>query len=73
MVLRSQDILISEHNIVSVTSTRNSVLGEGNAFALEKIMDNCNYVPMSPRLKDITLHQLQTQASLQENDYVIMR
>ncbi|XP_043257317.1 uncharacterized protein LOC122400123 [Colletes gigas] len=70
---RSQDILICERNIMSVTSTRSSVLGEGNAFAIEKIMDTCNYVPMSPRLKDITLHQLQTQASLQENDYVIMR
>ncbi|XP_053986894.1 uncharacterized protein LOC128880633 [Hylaeus volcanicus] len=63
----------SMKGIRSVTSTRNSVLGEGNAFKLERLIDNCNYVPMSPRYKDITLHQLRTQASLQESDYVIMR
>ncbi|XP_031845900.1 uncharacterized protein LOC116432749 isoform X2 [Nomia melanderi] len=70
---RSQDVLISGRGIISVTSSHNPTQDERNTFALEKDIDTCNYVPMSPRLKDISLHRLQTQASLQENDYVIMR
>ncbi|XP_076292554.1 uncharacterized protein LOC143214895 [Lasioglossum baleicum] len=71
--VRSQDVLISERGILSAMPTRNSGQSEQNSFALQKIADTCNYVPMSPRLKDLALHHLQTQTALQENDYVIMR
>ncbi|XP_033336617.2 uncharacterized protein LOC117226429 [Megalopta genalis] len=71
--VRSQDVLISERGILSIVPNRNSGATERKGFGLQKIVDTCNYVPMSPRLKDITLHHLQTETSLQENDYVIMR
>ncbi|XP_076662076.1 uncharacterized protein LOC143365612 isoform X2 [Halictus rubicundus] len=71
--VRSQDVLISESGILSVMPNRNSGQSERNSFTLQKVADTCNYVPMSPRLKDITLHHLQSQTALQENDYVIMR
>ncbi|XP_078034746.1 uncharacterized protein LOC144468854 [Augochlora pura] len=71
--IRSQDVLISERGILSALPNRNSRPSERSGFGLQKIVDTCNYVPMSPRLKDITRHHLQTETSLQENDYVIMR
>ncbi|XP_076241590.1 uncharacterized protein LOC143183768 [Calliopsis andreniformis] len=70
---RLHDIRISDRSIVSVTSNRHSIMGRRNEFTFNRIMDNCIYVPMSPRLRDIALGNLQTQASMQENDYVIMR
>ena len=73
MGVRSRDIQISERGIVSVPSNRLSVVARRNVFAYDKLMDNCIYVPMSPRLRDIALHNLQTRASTQESDYVIMR
>ncbi|OAD54941.1 hypothetical protein WN48_05821 [Eufriesea mexicana] len=54
-----------------LTSHRNSVQIERNNLEFQRIMDESNYVPMLPQLKDITL--LEMQAALQENDYVIMR
>lgn len=72
-ILRSQGIRISERSIVSISSNQHSIVGRRNVFAFDKIMDSCIYVPMSPRLRDIALCNLQAQASMQENDYVIMR
>lgn len=65
--------VLRSRGIVSVASNRLSVVARRNVFAYDKIMDNCIYVPMSPRLRDIALHNLQTQVSTQESDYVIMR
>ncbi|KZC05695.1 hypothetical protein WN55_04635 [Dufourea novaeangliae] len=72
-ISRSQDVLISQRGIVSIASTRNPGQGERNAFAMQRNVDTSFYVPMLPRLRDINFHHLQTQASLQESDYVDMR
>ncbi|KAF3425469.1 hypothetical protein E2986_03486 [Frieseomelitta varia] len=53
------------------TSPENSVQIERNNSEFQRITDESSYVPMSPRLKDITLVEM--QAALQENDYVFMR
>ena len=53
------------------TSHENSVQIERNNSEFQRITDESSYVPMSPRLKDITLVEM--QAALQENDYVFMR
>ncbi|CAK9801292.1 hypothetical protein ANTPLA_LOCUS2754 [Anthophora plagiata] len=70
---RSQDVRVSGSSILTHQSHRSSVQIERNNLQFQRIMDESNYVPMSPRFKDITLHNLRMQASLQENDYVIMR
>lgn len=36
-------------------------------------IENSDYVPMSPRLKDIALHQLQKEKHTQEEVYMVMR
>ncbi|CAL7933454.1 unnamed protein product [Xylocopa violacea] len=70
---RSQDIRVSGPSSLPLTSHRNSVQIERNNSEFQRTVDNSNYVPMSPRLKDITLYNLEMQTTLQENDYVIMR
>lgn len=42
-------------------------------LANQVLLDNSDYVPMSPRLKDIALHKQLQDESLQENVYMIMR
>lgn len=69
--LRLQDIRASGPSSLPLTSHKNSVRIEKNNLGFQRITDESNYVPMSPRLKDITLVEM--QAALQENDYVIMR
>ena len=68
---RLQDIRASGPSSLPLTSHKNSVRIEKNNLGFQRITDESNYVPMSPRLKDITLVEM--QAALQENDYVIMR
>ncbi|XP_043801211.1 uncharacterized protein LOC122719462 isoform X5 [Apis laboriosa] len=68
---RLPDVRVSGSNSLSLTSHRNSIKIEKNNLEFQRIMDESNYVPMSPRLKDITL--LEMQATMQENDYVIMQ
>lgn len=65
------NVRVSGPNSLSLTSHRNFIQIERNNLEFQRIMDESNYVPMSPRLKDVTL--LEMQATMQENDYVIMR
>ncbi|XP_003707156.2 uncharacterized protein LOC100875247 [Megachile rotundata] len=66
---RLQDARMFPSNFRTMLPARNFIQSGRNA-AIQKILDNSNYVPMSPRLKDISLHNLQMQAAQQENDYV---
>lgn len=65
------NVRVSGPSSLSLTSHRNSIQIQRNNLEFQRIMDESNYVPMSPRLKDITL--LKMQATMQENDYVIMQ
>ncbi|KOX81259.1 hypothetical protein WN51_00167 [Melipona quadrifasciata] len=68
---RLQDVQSSESSSLPLsTSHENSVQIERNNSEFQRITDESSYVPMSPRLKDITLVEMQ---ALQENDYVFMR
>lgn len=71
---RSQDLRISgPSSLPPLPTHRNSVQIERNNVEFRRIVDESNYVPMSPRLKDIALYNLEMQTTMQENDYVIMR
>lgn len=54
-----------------MTSARNFMHNERNTFALQKIIDNSHYVPMSPRIIDTTLQNRQARAAQEESEYVM--
>ncbi|XP_034191738.2 uncharacterized protein LOC117609464 [Osmia lignaria lignaria] len=68
---RFQNVRMSRSNIVSMTSARNFMHNGRNAFALQKIIDNSHYVPMSPRIIDTGLQNRQPRAALEESEYVM--
>lgn len=62
---------VSRSNFLSMTPAQSFMQNGRNAYTLQRIVDISNYVPMSPRLKDITLHFLQTESTSEESEYVL--
>lgn len=59
--------------VLPLTFHRDLVQIERNSLQSSKATDESNYVPMSPRIKDVASHNLRVEAKSQDTDYVIMR
>ncbi|XP_017875539.1 uncharacterized protein LOC108622274 [Ceratina calcarata] len=71
---RSQDgRVFSGPSTLPSISHVNSIQMERTSLESRRVMVESNYVPMSPRLKDIIVYNMEAEIASTENDYVIMR
>lgn len=71
---RSQDVRVfSGPSSLPSISRVSSIQMERTNLESRRVMVESNYVPMSPRLKDIIVYNLEAETAPPENDYVIMR